>query len=80
MGGMRTTKKLLIGDVDRALAEKAMRDRGRELAGAIREGLPEGTRFVLVLGDDDGESFFSDSERGVAAGMLRRVLLRLWGP
>ncbi len=78
---MSATRKLLLGTITKDLAAKLLRDKGRELAAALRSALPSSYGFVVVLrGDDDALAFFSDSEREEAARMMRTVLAKLEGP
>jgi hypothetical protein len=74
---MARSRQMVLGAVVRELAGKALRDRGRELALAIREALPEEYGYVLVLRSDDSSSYFTDSTREEAIEVLEKVLADL---
>ncbi len=76
---MPASKKLLIGTINRELASKMMKDRGRDLAGAIRDALPENYRYMVLLQEGPNVAFFTDSERAEAIRSLRQVLQELEG-
>lgn len=74
---MAVSKTLLLGTLGRDLAAKLLKDKGRELAIALREALPESYSFLVVLGDGEARAFFSDSERADVIKSLRSVLAEL---
>lgn len=76
---MPSSKKLLLGTISKDLAAKMLKDKGRDLAGALREALPESYAFVVVLEHDGAIAFFSDSDRAAAIRALRQVLRELEG-
>lgn len=71
------SRKLLLGSISRELANKFLKDRGRELSDAIRAGLPEGYGYLLVLRDEDGSAFFTDATKEEAIASLEEVLEHL---
>jgi hypothetical protein len=74
---MAISRKLMLGAISKELAAKYLKDRGRELAEAIRGALPEGYFYVLALRDGDDVAYFSDSELDQAIDMLEKVLGQL---
>lgn len=78
---MSTTRKLLIKSIEKAKAEKMLKEKTREVATALRDSLPEGYGFLLVITDerDGSESVVTDFERERAVRMLRSVLAQLEG-
>lgn len=76
---MPVSNKILIGPVHKELAACMLKDKGRELAGAIRDGLPEGYEYLVVLKENDTLAFFSDCSREQAIRSLREVLAELEG-
>lgn len=74
------SKKILLGSIDRARAEKELKERVRDLGEAMSQAVPEGHGYFLVLVDDRGiASFVSGMEREEAVKHLEQVLARLKG-
>lgn len=76
---MPVSGKLILGHVHKDLAAKMLKDKGRELAAALRDALPESYSFFVVLGDGTQTAFFSDSEKDEAIRSLRAALAELEG-
>lgn len=75
---MATTKKIVsVGSKDEAKA--LLKDKGRELAAALRDAVPFGHGFMLILSSDNGVVFFTDSPRPEAIRTIKEVLAHLEG-
>jgi len=79
MTPMPASKRIVVGEVLREGVRLRMKGAARALASAIREALPEGYRYVLVLEQDGSLAFASDGDRDEAAATLRRALRELEG-
>lgn len=76
---MPASKQVLLGAIGKEMAKRMLKEKGRELAGALREALPVGQRSLVVLSDGATTAFFSDSSREEVVAMLREVLAELEG-
>lgn len=76
---MPSSKKILLGAVNKQLAETMLKQKGRELATALRDSLPENYRCFVILDDGGTTAFFSDSTREEAIALLRSCLAKLEG-
>ncbi len=77
MNLMPLSGKLLLGAINKDLVAKMLKDKGRELAQAMREALPLNYKFLVVLQDGEQTAFFSDSDRADAIRALKSVLAEL---
>jgi hypothetical protein len=72
-----TTRKLLLGSITKDLVAKMLKDKGRELAGAIRSALPNEYGYMVILKTGGSTAFFTDGEKAEAIQTLREVLATL---
>lgn len=77
---MPTSKKILLGAINKDLAARLLKEKGRELVGAVRDALPADYEYLVVLKQGGSLAFFTDSSREDAVRMLREVLDELGGP
>lgn len=77
MSDMPASKKVLVGTIKHELASRAVKEKGRDLAQALRGALPASFGYFLLLSEGDGVAFFTDWDRATAIRSLRAVLQRL---
>lgn len=75
------SRQLMIRAIEKAKADKMLKDKAREVACALKDALPAGYGFLLVITDDGegSESFVSDFSRERAIQVARSVLAQLEG-
>lgn len=77
---MPASKKLLLGTIHKDLAAKMMKEKGRDLAHAIRDALPESYQYLVLLKEGENVAFFTDADRDEAIRALRKTLAQLEDP
>lgn len=75
---MATTKRI-VSVSTKEEAKELLKTKGRELAAALREAVPHGHGYMLILSSESGVVFFTDSPRTEAIRTMREVLAHLEG-
>lgn len=73
----RHESKQIVAVATKAHAQALLKQKGRELAEALSQAIPEGNGYVLILTDPQGVVFFTDATKEQAIASLREVLAHL---